>query len=223
MKTVLIFVLFLLAPFPMLAQAAPCAGFGDVDASDSFCPNVDWMKNRKITLGCAPGAYCPDDYVTRLQMAAFMKRLGEAFTPVVLYQRQADVVVPSGSAHVCVVGGLTITDFRRFVHAASVVTASSSSGAATVGAQPVFSTDGGATWQSFTAPAADWVWAEIAGPYPLVPSLSTLTMVTPDVAIFAATFHFGVEVLNNSFGQTMHVDCRLRVEITNRNGTNSPY
>ena len=62
------------------ASAAPCAGFTDVDTEDPtkapFCTSVEWMKNRAITLGCTSTLYCPDDYVTRLQMAAFMYRLG---------------------------------------------------------------------------------------------------------------------------------------------------
>ena len=61
-------------------NAAPCAGFADVDSTDPFCGYVTWMKNRGITLGCPspPGTsrYCPGDPVTRLQMAAFMYRLG---------------------------------------------------------------------------------------------------------------------------------------------------
>ena len=58
------------------AVAAPCAGFVDVDDSDPFCPNVTWMKQNAITLGCTATQYCPNDFVTRLQMAAFMNRLG---------------------------------------------------------------------------------------------------------------------------------------------------
>ena len=34
------------------ALAAPCAGFTDVDDTSGFCPNVEWLKNRAITLGC---------------------------------------------------------------------------------------------------------------------------------------------------------------------------
>jgi hypothetical protein len=57
--------------------AAPCAGFTDVDTSSAFCASVAWIKNRGITQGCtAPTLYCPSDYVTRLQMAAFLYRLG---------------------------------------------------------------------------------------------------------------------------------------------------
>src|SRR5512134_17179 len=58
------------------SNAAPCAGFTDVDTSSSFCTNVAWIKNRNITLGCTATLYCPNDPVTRLQMAAFLNRLG---------------------------------------------------------------------------------------------------------------------------------------------------
>lgn len=62
--------------FSAAAAAAPCAGFVDVDDTDQFCPNVTWMKQNGITLGCTATQYCPNDFVTRLQMAAFMNRLG---------------------------------------------------------------------------------------------------------------------------------------------------
>ena len=58
------------------ALAVPCSGFDDVDPLSPFCADVTWMKNRGITLGCAANQYCPNDVVTRLQMAAFMHRLG---------------------------------------------------------------------------------------------------------------------------------------------------
>lgn len=57
------------------ANAAPCAGFTDVEDTSPFCPSVSWMKSRGITLGCAPGLYCPNDPVSRLAMAAFMSRM----------------------------------------------------------------------------------------------------------------------------------------------------
>jgi hypothetical protein len=66
------------------AQAAPCAGFADVDDSSQFCANVAWMKNRGITLGCSAGLYCPDDPVTRLSMAAFISRLDRVLPPTVI-------------------------------------------------------------------------------------------------------------------------------------------
>lgn len=72
----------LLPLVPLTAAAAPCAGFNDVDDTSSFCPNVTWLKNRAITFGCAANLYCPNDPVTRLQMAAFMNRLGDALFPL---------------------------------------------------------------------------------------------------------------------------------------------
>src|SRR5688572_9357503 len=69
------------------AHAAPCGGFTDVDSaavSPEFCQSVDWMKNRGITLGCTSTTlYCPDNSVTRLQMAAFMRRLAFSLAPTV--------------------------------------------------------------------------------------------------------------------------------------------
>ena len=62
--------------FAPAAQAAPCAGFDDVDDASAFCGNVAWLKNRAITLGCTPATnYCPGAPVSRLAMAAFLKEL----------------------------------------------------------------------------------------------------------------------------------------------------
>lgn len=64
------------------AWAQSCAGFSDVASTDGMCRNVEWIRNRAITLGCAStSVFCPNDFVTRLQMAAFMNRLGTALTP----------------------------------------------------------------------------------------------------------------------------------------------
>jgi hypothetical protein len=61
------------------AWAAPCAGFTDLDDSSPFCASVDWVKNQGITVGCGTGStYCPNDPVTRLAMAAFLKRFNDA-------------------------------------------------------------------------------------------------------------------------------------------------
>lgn len=74
--------------------AAPAAvwashRFNDVPDSNVFHDDIDAIADAGVTLGCNPPdntLYCPDDYVTRGQMAAFMNRLasldGEA-NPVV--------------------------------------------------------------------------------------------------------------------------------------------
>ncbi len=58
--------------------------FSDVPTSAIYHEAVEWLFNRGITLGCSAGLYCPDDFVTRAQMALFMQRLGTALTPTFL-------------------------------------------------------------------------------------------------------------------------------------------
>jgi hypothetical protein len=67
-------------------HAAPCtqapSSFDDVAVNDIFCTDVQWLKNRGVTLGCTPATdYCPSEVVTRGSMALFMKRLAEAILP----------------------------------------------------------------------------------------------------------------------------------------------
>ncbi len=59
------------------ATAAPCDGLTDVDsANTTYCSAVTYLKDKGITLGCTGTTYCPNDYVTRLQMALFLQRAG---------------------------------------------------------------------------------------------------------------------------------------------------
>jgi hypothetical protein len=58
------------------ALAQNCDGFVDVLASNPFCPDVTWLKTYGVTKGCDATHFCPTENVSRLQMAAFMHRLG---------------------------------------------------------------------------------------------------------------------------------------------------
>src|SRR5216110_2592628 len=57
------------------ASAAPCDGFVDVDDGNAaYCSAVTFVKNNGVTLGCTDSShYCPNDNVTRLQMALFLQ------------------------------------------------------------------------------------------------------------------------------------------------------
>ena len=49
--------------------------FGDVDTGHNFYDAIEAMAASGITNGCGDGSnYCPDDFVTRGQMAAFLAR-----------------------------------------------------------------------------------------------------------------------------------------------------
>lgn len=63
-----------------LGVATAVAGHSFVDTPDShtFHGDIEWIKDTGITRGCNPPAntrYCPDDFLTRGQMAAFLHRL----------------------------------------------------------------------------------------------------------------------------------------------------
>ncbi len=57
------------------------------DDGNTFEADIEWLANSGITRGCNPPVndrFCPDDYVTRGQMAAFLHRaLGGVLTPTV--------------------------------------------------------------------------------------------------------------------------------------------
>jgi hypothetical protein len=56
--------------------AGPCATppFTDVPVTDPFCPHVQFIKNRGVSLGFTDGTFRPLDVVTRGQIAAFLIR-----------------------------------------------------------------------------------------------------------------------------------------------------
>ena len=86
-------VVFALALMPLgTAQAQFCPGaapyvFTDVLANDTFCGYITRMAVEGITQGCQiidakNRRYCPDDFVTRKQMSAFIIRGGDALFPL---------------------------------------------------------------------------------------------------------------------------------------------
>jgi hypothetical protein len=59
------------------AAPIPGCGFGDVDASNIFCAEIQWMLQQGITSGCAEGKFCPKAVATRAQIASmFVRALG---------------------------------------------------------------------------------------------------------------------------------------------------
>jgi hypothetical protein len=200
--------------------AAPCAGFTDVDAASAFCPNVDWLKNRGVTLGCTTTLYCPNDAVTRLSMAAFMNRLGVALTPTIVYAEA------NGTAYdleaplppVCLTAPIAAASFPRSAHAGAVLTAQIASSAAIVALTIVQSTNAGATWTPLNALPASvggspkYVNAAVwKGEIPLAPGTA---------------YQFGLRVdraAGGGSGDLSSWNCQIEVMVASRTGTASPY
>jgi len=64
-----------MAAFLDRALDLPAAGpAGFIDDAGTFQQNIWNLKEAEITTGCAWNRYCPDDFVTRGQMAAFLDR-----------------------------------------------------------------------------------------------------------------------------------------------------
>jgi hypothetical protein len=74
-----------------LALTVPLAVFAshqftDVPNSNLYHADIDALVDSGVTSGCGGGRYCPNNFVTRGEMAAFMNRLGALApgkTPVV--------------------------------------------------------------------------------------------------------------------------------------------
>jgi hypothetical protein len=67
--------------------------FNDVPPGHPFYDEIGKLSARGVTLGCGNGIFCPEDFVTREQMAAFIVRaLGEFNPPTPGEQRFQDVM-----------------------------------------------------------------------------------------------------------------------------------
>ena len=215
--TMLALALFLALAAPAV-RAAPCAGFDDVDSTDAFCPNVEWLKNRAITLGCNGTSYCPFAAVSRLSMAAFMNRLGTAMTPVQLPASAAPGALDVDSSPVvCQTDDLDVEDFPRRAYVDVSFGAQAPADLA-LAADLVASIDGGANWTPLNAfanrgfvPATRWT--------------TLADLASRDLAV-GESVRFGVRVSRGGMPGTADVAdsrCQLRVLVHSRNGATSPF
>lgn len=65
----------------IMAVASASHVFDDVSGSNIFHADIAWLADSGITMGCNPPAnnlFCPDDFVTREQMAAFFHRAADS-------------------------------------------------------------------------------------------------------------------------------------------------
>jgi hypothetical protein len=69
--------------------------FADVPQSHPFYAEIGKLSARGVTLGCEGGNYCPEDVVTRQQMAAFIIRALGDFSPTQPPMQRFSDVPPS--------------------------------------------------------------------------------------------------------------------------------
>ena len=229
--------LFFAGTFALVAMAASpaawaqiCAGFTDVpdDGPTGFCPNVEWLKNRAITLGCTSATlYCPGSPVSRLAMAAFMNRLGTALTPVFLRKRQTSAQLGalnySAVQTVCVTDPLVVTGFPRTAIITPLLNVFTADGGMDIEAKIVYSL-GTAPTTWLPVPSGDGfaygtLYAAFTPPHDI--SLRPFTFMDLDVG---STYRFAVQgVRTAGTGQNANTYCENHVQVVNRNGTGTPF
>jgi len=76
-RNAILAVVGVLAMLTATAATAAVTGFEDVPDDHLFGSEIEWLADMDITRGCNPPAndmFCPDNFVTRGQMAAFLYR-----------------------------------------------------------------------------------------------------------------------------------------------------
>lgn len=201
--------------------ATACSGFEDVGEGSSFCDSVEWLRNRAVTLGCGPAAYCPDSAVSRIQMAAFMSRLGIAILPRDhSYREVAGAVDVASGGRICVSDEISIADFPATSTAHAAVVFQAPTGSGVVGARLEISTDSGATWQ----PVVSGVDSRLTPPV-TVGARSTLPLQELDRALHVGQRYRFAVLAWRVAGSIVSVDadCLLTVRTQSRRSTLSPY
>ena len=219
MRATLVLLAALLLPVPTLA--APCSGFDDVDGASGFCPHVDWIKNRGVTLGCtSTSAYCPTLPVFRLSMAAFMNRLGAALTPAVVHAQSAGASLDLEAAPpaLCSTTQLAAAAYPRSGRALAVVGAQFAL-PATLAMRIVYSTDNGTTWTP-----ANTIPASVGS----VDGWANATIGTGNVEFDALQpIRFGVRVQRDATGpgsaDVLAWNCEIKAIVVSRTGTAVPH
>lgn len=210
----------ILAIFAAAAVAAPCAGFADVDDASTFCPSVEWIKNRGVTLGCRTGAYCPFESVTRLQMAAFMQRLGDALTPrVIVKTGTVNGAYLASGQRMCVTEDFDVAEFPRLATPSGIAVWENANTSLVLGQRVEVSTDQGLTWAP--TPTAFATYATLSGD---VTERQTLMAIEPGIdLIVGQRYRFSILAFHVSGGAaTPAATCSLRVSITSRTSASSP-
>lgn len=218
------------AAMPSAAIAAQCAAFADVDDSSAFCPNVEWVRNRSITLGCtSTSAYCPNEVVTRLSMAAFLHRFADAVTPDRLGQvggstSNIDLDIPALRCQTAPNFAYYIVAQPRFAHGFGHFLAGNGNQssfpweAADVAVQIVESTDRGVSWQ----PASPVHVTTRHGDNP-----SVSVMLTPRALAVGTELLYALRVSRGPGGSVGDLpggyECRLNILLENRNPASAPF
>jgi hypothetical protein len=217
------FAAFLLVAGPALGQN--CAGFTDVLQSNSFCANIEWLKNREITLGCTSATlYCPNASVTRAAMAAFMNRLAVALTPEdiqpVAYTSPGPLDLSTPPIQ-CQTADYQVLGYPRRATFNSKVNVWDPTSDVELVIDVMYSLGQGlpGTWVSVSNSQV-YQTLRAGGTVPDDVTMYPIGFLDLDVG---QQVRFGIRIARESGTGNPNVYCANRVTLTNRNGVNPPY
>lgn len=194
--------------------------FSDVPTLAFYHSAVEWVFNRAITAGCAAGLYCPDNNVTRGQMAVFLRALGTALTPTMLIGAATPGTTDLDvNSNICQTTAYTPTFPQKALMDAKV--SLRGAGFLTYFINTAVDVNGGG-FVNFSSPSSratvettdHWAVTTLTGEIDLNPS-STYTFA---IVIGRSNTPFGV----GGTADAAELRCRLQVEIINRNPATSP-
>jgi hypothetical protein len=207
-----------------------CVGappYFDIPSSAGYCAEVEWLKNRGIVTaaGCGGGNYCPTNFVQRSGMAQFMKRLGDALSPEILFVEEATgaITVPADPplpGH-CVTTDTATAAYPRSAFVVASFTGLSDASAIAYRGALLYSDDDGATWQPTpmeTSPRASSganQWSGI--------SVTSRIDLEPHVPYRFGIFFRRDDVVGGTTGDLADGRCQLTAVISSRTGTSSPF
>lgn len=195
--------------------------FSDVPSAAIYHDATEWLFNRGVTLGCATGLYCPNEFVTRAQMALFMQRLGKALTPGGVLQTGSgsSVVDLDSNPVVCA----STTDFMPTFPQAAVFFANASiqpTAALSYWALGVYSTNGGTSWS--VVPGTLSVEAKATDTAGHTPLSSVAALELSVGTQYRAGIQLQRAVGSSGTGDIAVYRCSLGVLVFNRNPQVSP-
>jgi hypothetical protein len=159
--------------------------FDDVAQNAGFCSDAVWARNANITLGCGDGTnFCPQDAVTRAQMALFVRRFAESTFPV--HRTSESTALPAGDLDTTGLDACTTTPIvldaganLSFAHLEAVVSMQGGASAADVEVSITFIRDGAPVGPGHlvnpvtTVPVGQWIHASVIGGFrPVFPGTS---------------------------------------------------
>lgn len=195
---------------------ANCSGLTDVDLGSAFCPSIEWLRNRAITTGCTATQYCPTDPVNRLQMAAFLNRLGNALEPVFRHQSQtAAQAAVNANGIVCQTDAYAIAGFPRVASLSSVTFYHQAASSVKVSTRLVYSLNAGVSWVNFGAVATSE--ANVGGSTAAQSPAAAPVFLPPGKSVL-----FGIQT-NATAATLTDAGCELTVRLDSHTGASGAF